>query len=285
MAVRDQDPIFQRERLRDRLKKARDAAGLTQREVAEALEWSPSKVVRIENGAVGVSITDVRVLLQQYSVTDSAQVDEILDMARSARQPPWWSPYRGVATPEFLTYLAYESAAAAIRNFESNLVPGLLQTEEYARATFQGMGTPGERAEALMNLRLERQDRLVHADGPELTFILDESVVRRRVGNERVMENQLKKLITINELPNVKVMVVPFAAGVYPQFRSPYVLFEFLNSDDDMVAYTEGPSGQVIVSEKAPGARRATQPSDYLDAFVLVEKTVAVEATEDFLFG
>ncbi|MBM9509040.1 helix-turn-helix domain-containing protein [Actinacidiphila acididurans] len=284
MAVRDQDPIFQRERLRDRLKKARDAAGLTQREVAEALEWSPSKVVRIENGSVGVSITDARVLLSHYAVTDSGQVQEILDMARSARQPPWWAPYRGVAASEFLTYLAYETSAAAVRNFQSSLVPGLLQTEDYARIVFGEVET-AERAEALLNLRLERQDRLLQPDGPELTFILDEATVRREVGGKRVMENQLKRLLVVNELPNVKVMIAPFSAGIYAQFRSPYVLFEFPNSEDDMVAYLETPDGQVLFSEKAPGYKGENRPTDYLDAFIQVEKTVAVEATENFLFG
>lgn len=281
MPTREQDPIFQRERLRDRLRKAREATGLKQRQVAESLEWSPSKVIRIENGTVGVSITDVRVLLAHYEVTDQEQVREITAMARAAKQPPWWAPYRGVANSEYLTYVSYETSASVVRNFETNLVPGLLQTEEYAKAVIED-----ENANALLlDLRLERQDRLIRPDGPELFFIMDESVIRRGVGNQGIMRNQLERFLALNELPNISIMVIPFSAGIYPQFRSPYVIFEFADSGDDLVAYLENPDGQVIFSEKNPSYGGVKKPSDYLDAFWYVEKNVAKEISEEILFS
>ncbi|MEE1939381.1 helix-turn-helix transcriptional regulator [Streptomyces sp. TRM 70361] len=278
MPAQKQDPIFQRERLRDRLRKAREGANITQREVAEALDWSPSKIIRIENGSVGVSITDLRALLSHYGVADPEQVQELTSMARAAKQPPWWAPYRGVAKPEYLTYISYETSASVIRNFETNLVPGLLQTEEYAREVI------GDADPLLLDLRLERQDRLMNSEGPEAFFILDETAVRRVVGNEKIMRHQLEKLLTANELPNVKIMVVPFTAGIYPQFRSPYVIFEFTDSSDELVAYLENPDGQVVFSEKNPGYAGPKKPSDYLDAFWTVEKSIALEVSDELLF-
>ncbi|MFE3263673.1 helix-turn-helix domain-containing protein [Streptomyces sp. NPDC059215] len=280
MPTQEQDPIYQRERLRDRLRKAREAAHHTQRDVAESLEWSPSKIIRIENGSVGVSITDVRVLLDHYGVSDPSDVRELTDMARAAKQPPWWAPYRGIAHPDYLTFISYETSASIIRNFQTALIPGLLQTEEYAREIINNAKTDPQ----LLDLRLERQDRLLRQDGPELFFILDESAIRRVVGNQGIMRNQLEKLLTLNELPNVTVLVAPFSAGLYPQFRSPYVIFEFTDVSDDLVAYLESPDGQVLFSEKNPGYSGPRKPSDYLDAFWSVEKTVAQEVSENLLF-
>ncbi len=258
---------------------------MKQREVAEQLDWSPSKVIRIEAGSVGVSVTDVRVLLTHYGITDPEQVAALTEMARAARRPPWWASFRSWVSPDFEMYLGYESSASIIRNFESNLVPGLLQTEEYAREVLQRLGTGDERMEQLVQLRLERQDRLIQPDGPEIFFILDEAAVRRIVGSEGTMKKQYEKLLTVHEMPNVTVLTVPFSAGIYPQFRSPYVLFEFLGDEDDMVAYLENADGEAILSEKALGRTSPRRPTDYLDDFWKVEKGVATEVTRDFLFG
>ncbi|MCX5369068.1 helix-turn-helix domain-containing protein [Streptomyces sp. NBC_00015] len=278
-----QDPIYQGHRLRKRLRAARESAGLTHIDVAEALEWSPSKINRIETGKVGLTITDARVLLELYGITDSGQVREITDMARAARRPPWWAAYRSIAAAEFLRYLSYESSAIRIRNFESNLIPGLLQTEEYAKEVF---GMPGGtvNVEALLELRLERQDRIVRANGPELFFVLDEAAIRRIVGSAQIMKNQYEKLLTLNEMENVTIKVAPFTAGLYRQFRSPYVLFQFPEEDEDLVAYLEKPDGQVLLSERSPfTGMDAKDPSDYLDDFWFVEKQVALDLTEEFL--
>lgn len=281
MPMHEQDPGYQRERLREKLREARTAARLTQRQVAEALEWSPSKIIRIENGVVGISITDVRVLLGQYGVSDPAVIRELTDMARAAKQPPWWTPYRGIAHPDYLTFIAYETTASIIRNFQTTLIPGLLQTEEYARKVIEDAKSDPQ----LLELRLERQDRLLKSDGPELFFILDESAIRRVVGNEAIMRNQMENLLTLNELPNVTVRMAPFSAGLYPLCRSPYVIFDFAPANDDLVTYLESPDGQVIFSEKNPGYSGPRKPADYLDAFWDVERNIAKEVSEDLLLG
>ncbi|MFK0172379.1 helix-turn-helix domain-containing protein [Streptomyces sp. NPDC090306] len=277
-----QDPIYQGHRLRKRLRAARESAGLTHTDVADALEWSPSKINRIETGKVGLAITDTRALLDLYGVDDPAEVQEITAMARAARLPSWWAPYRTVASPDFLRYLSYETSAIRVRNFEPNLIPGLLQSEDYARDL---IGTSSEKAESLLTLRLERQDRIVHAGGPDMHFIIDESVIRRVIGGERTMKGQFEKLLLLNELENVNIKVVPFTAGLYPQFRAPYVLFQFPEEDEDLVVYLERPDGSVLLSERSAYASTGTkEPADYLDDFWFVERNVAQDLSEEFLF-
>ncbi|MFJ9634953.1 helix-turn-helix domain-containing protein [Streptomyces sp. NPDC101175] len=287
MSVLDEekDPIYQGRRLRKRLRAARERAGLTHTDVASRLEWSPSKINRIETGKVRLTLTDSQALLGLYGVEDAAQIEEIADLVRAARRPPWWAGYRGVAAEEFLQYLSFESSAIRIRNFESNLVPGLLQTEEYAREVLKASLGETSATDALLTLRLERQERVVRADGVELFFILDEAAVRRIVGSAKTMKNQCEKLLALNEMDNVTVKVAPFTSGLYPQFRSPYVLFQFPeDEEEDLVAYLEKPDGQVLLNERSaftgPGMR---DPSDYLDDFWHVERHVAVNLEEEFL--
>lgn len=277
------DPIYQGRRLRKRLRAAREHAGLTQPDVAESLDWSPSKINRIETGKVGLTLTDSRALLTLYGIEDAAQIEETADLVRAARRPPWWAGWRGVAAAEFLQYLSFESSAIRIRNFESNLVPGLLQTEEYAREVFNALGENSD-TDALLALRLERQERVVRTDGAELFFILDEAAVRRIIGSAKLMKNQYEKILTLNEMENVTVKVAPFTSGIYPQFRSPYVLFQFPEEEEDLVAYLEKPDGQVLLNERSAFTNTGTrEPSDYLDDFWHVERQIAVPLEEEFL--
>ncbi|GHE77158.1 transcriptional regulator [Streptomyces longispororuber] len=283
-----QNPLFLRQRLRDRLRKAREAANLTQRQVAEDLDWSPSKLIRIENGKIGVSVTDVMALLTKYQVNEEDH-EALLELARSARQLPWYWPYRSVASPEFQAYLAYEGSASIVRAFERNVMPGLLQTEAYMRALLGGFTQEGgmsgdrEEMEARIQLRLERQQRVITPESGQFFFILDEAALRRVIGSEAVMRQQHEQLLAANDMPNVTVMYVPFSAGIYPFFRTPYAVFEFEGSDDDIVAYLETPDGEVLLSERTPSGGKKKQPADYLDAFWKVERSVAKELTEESL--
>lgn len=289
--ILSENPMFLRQRLRDRLKKAREAAELTQQEVADAFGWSPSKVIRIENGKIGVSVTDTMALASRYNIAAEEQ-QELVDLARAARQPSWYAPYKEVMTPALEAYLTYEESATIVRNYERNVVPGLLQTEEYARALLQslqeetddaGAGAGQRHLELRVDLRMKRQKALESQDA-QFFFILDEAVLHRVVGSEAVMHQQHETLLRLNGLPNVTILYVPFTAGPYPLFRSPYQLFQFGPSDDDLVAYLESPSGEALLSERASLGDH-TEPTDYLDAFWSVEKTLARPVTREALFG
>jgi transcriptional regulator with XRE-family HTH domain len=272
--------MFLRQRLRDRLKRAREAAGLTQQQVADAFGWSPSKVIRIENGKIGVSITDTMALSDKYGL-DIVERTELVNLAKAARQPSWYSAYKSVMTPELEAYVAYEESAAIVRNFERNAVPGLLQTEEYARTLLQKL-LPGRDLELSVELRMRRQKAL-ESEESKFFFILDESVLRRTVGSEAIMRQQLEALLRVNAFPNVQIQYVPFSQGFYPLFRTPYAIFEMPGESDALVAYLETPDGEVVLTESTARSGTRREPADYLDAFWEVEKTFAQEVNEGIL--
>jgi transcriptional regulator with XRE-family HTH domain len=276
--VPDQDPQFAKRRLSRRLRVAREAAGKTQKDVVEELVWSNSKVIRLEAGDVGISVTDLRALLQLYGVTDQAEIDELTEMVKVSRLQPWWSKYNRVINPSFAAYLGYETSAIIVRNFESNLVPGLLQTEDYMRALI--LDTEGNRDQAV-TLRLERQRRITEA-GTKQFFIMDEAATRRVIGSAEIMRAQLDHLLTMNERPDIEIMVVPFERGIYPLFRSSYVIYEFPDANDDLVAYVESIDGSIVLSEKAPTATQR-KPSDYLKEFWGIETEYAEAFSEEFV--
>jgi transcriptional regulator with XRE-family HTH domain len=238
-------PVVQRRRLRTELRKARLEERLTQEQVAEAMDWSLSKVIRIENGSVGISTNDLKALLRLYKVTDADRIDDLVAHAKAGRERSWWSGYREIAPQSLLQLIGYESAAFVTRNFETLLVPGLLQTEEYARAIFKEFETLTH-LETLVEIRMRRQDLLDRADPPLLFFILDEAVVRRQIGGKAVMRRQLQRLVEAADRPNVTIEVVPFSAGAHPGLQGPFVIVEFPDPEDDDVLFLESARGDVI---------------------------------------
>src|SRR6185312_4330001 len=196
MAGNNPSPVVQRRRLRTELRKARQDAGLTQEQVADAMDWSLSKVIRIEAGTVGISTTDLKALLNHYQIDDPDLSSQLVALARAARERSWWSVYRDAAPPGVLQLIGYEAASYIIRNFETLLIPGLLQTEDYARAVFMTLeeGATAERVNTSVEIRMRRQDQLDRDDPPLLFFILDEAVVRRLIGGRDVMRRQIHSL-------------------------------------------------------------------------------------------
>ncbi|MFF1682717.1 helix-turn-helix domain-containing protein [Streptomyces sp. NPDC058256] len=265
------DPVLQRRRLRERLRQLREAKELTQRDVAEALEWSLSKVIRIETGTVRVSITDFRALLQHYKVTDPAVVNELTELARAARIQPWWDKYKKDAPRGFLHSLAYETNALRIHTFEPALIPGLLQTEEYALTVLELL-CPPEKATSLAELRLERQERLFRDNGPDLHFVIDENAITRIVGNPSIMRRQLEHLQEMLDHPQVTLRFMPFGAGLYRHFRTSYVIFEFENPQAETVLYLEPPEEHdSIVREGQQEWDSEISPQHYLSNFFGLE--------------
>ena len=241
MAGNNPSPVVQRRRLRTELRKARQDAGLTQEQVADAMDWSLSKVIRIEAGTVGISTTDLKALLSHYQIDDPDLTSQLVALARAARERSWWSVYRDAAPPGVLQLIGYEAASYIIRNFETLLIPGLLQTEDYARAVVMTLeeGATAERVNTSVEIRMRRQEQLDRDDPPLLFFILDEAVVRRLIGGRDVMRRQIHSLIEAAAKPNVTIEVVPFSAGTHPGLRGPFVIIEFPDPGDDDVLYLE----------------------------------------------
>ena len=243
------DPVAMRRRLRTELKRLRVDARLTQRQVATALEWSLSKIVRIENGTSGVSTTDLRALLAHFGASKPTEVEELITLARYSRRLPY-SDYRDVLSAEAIRFFGLEASASVIRQVHPLIVPGLLQIEEYTRAILHGVGRAEARVNRLVDSRRERQERLWNNDGASTyTCILDEAVLRRPVGGAAVMRRQLDHVVRVAALPHVEVRVLPFERGAHRGILGPFVILEFANAADLPVLYLEDSRGSATLAE------------------------------------
>jgi transcriptional regulator with XRE-family HTH domain len=261
-------PLVQRRRLRTELKKARQESGLTQEQVASEMEWSLSKTIRIESASSvsGIRANDLKALLQLYGVKDPEKVDSLLALARVARERSWWSAYRDIAPPSLLKLIEYESVASAVQQFETIFIPGILQTEDYARAVIQDYYDyrPGsDTLRALVELRTQREDLFDAENRPSFKFILDEAVVRRLVGGSSVMRRQLKRLIAVADKPKVTVEVIPFSAGLHTGMKGPFEIIDFADPSDSDIVYLETPRGDIF-SEDPEEALRYREAFDGL---------------------
>ncbi|MGW1257456.1 helix-turn-helix domain-containing protein [Streptomyces sp. NPDC002513] len=241
--ARDIDPSLNRRRLRIELRKAREQAGLTQRDAADALEWSLSKLIRLEAGTVSLSVTDLRALLQLYGVTDPGVVTGLEEAARGSKGPSWWAPYNDMVRPQFAQYLGYESAATSIRFYHPSVIYSLLQIEDYTLAQLAPREN-GELARRSAELRTTRQERIFDGDnGPDVQIVLDEAVVRRVIGGPGVMRRQLEHLKTMSRHPRVSLRLLPFTAGAHYSMGASFTLLGFTDGDD--LLYLEGATGSV----------------------------------------
>lgn len=242
-------PLMLRRRIRTELRTARLKKDLTQEQVARAMEWSLSKMNRIEKAKTGISANDLKALLRLYGITDKERIEELLALARSARESPWWSRYNDIAPPTLLELIEYEYAASAVSQFETTFVPGILQTEDYASAIlhgFYGEKSPAERVAALVELRTRRRDLLTSENAPTFSFVLDESVIHRLVGSPAIMSQQFMHLVTMAELSNVTIQIVPYTAGLHPGMKGPFEVVQFADAPDENIVFLEGPRGDFI---------------------------------------
>lgn len=245
-------PVVQRRRLRTELRRVRLDAGLTQDQVATAMDWSLSKLIRIENGSVNISTNDLRAILAYYKITDEKRISELITISRAARERSWWSSYSDSVSPRLLQLIEYETAALIARNFQPLLIPGMLQTDEYARISLEQLAPPqmpGDRVDALFNVRMKRQELLRRSDAPLQFFIMDEAVIRRVVGGEGIMRRQLQHVAEVSEMPNVTVEVVPFSAGLFSGLQSQFLMYEFPDAADDDVLYLEDQRGNLLIRD------------------------------------
>ena len=218
------------------------------------MDWSTSKVLRIERGDVGVSKNDLKALLDYYGITAPEVVEDFVQMAQLSRRAGW-EKYRGVHSPEFFRYLSMESSASYIRQYEPMVIPGLLQTEDYARAVlrqFVGEDDQNDLVERRVQVRLERQELMDHRDRPVMSFVVDEGVLLRVVGGYKVWRAQLEHLKTLAKTDLTEIRVVRFEAGEYLGMQGPFVLLEFTDADDDDLLYLEDQRGGPLQSFEDP---------------------------------
>jgi transcriptional regulator with XRE-family HTH domain len=271
-----------RRKLRAALRRAREESGYTQEHAARALDWSLSKLIRIEAGIVGLSTVDCKALLDLYGVTDAAQIGTLVELARVSRRKPWWFEHKDSLDPVFTKYLGLEAGASTLRTFQSLTVPGLFQTPEYAAEVTGGAWVDplsDETVGRMVQVRLARQREVFdRAEPPTLVSVLDEGVLRRAVGSSEVMRGQLTHLAALAEQPNVTVLVVPFSAGV-PVYLNSFVVLSFPDPEDTDVVYMEGTSGQQVIEDGNPIAQykstfeRLVQKSlDPAESVALIQK-------------
>lgn len=235
----DGSPAVARHRLRRALREAREEKRFTQRQVATALEWSMSKINRIEAGDVTVSSTDLQALLRLFEVTDSDRVRRLTEQARLSRRRDWWdrAPYRERLTQAMIQLAQFERDVSVIRSFQPKVLPGMLQTHEYAQAILSGAWS-AQLSEEVQATRLEvrvhqREQFLARSEPPECFVVLDESVLLREVGGPAVVADQLYDLLGLIRGGRVTVRILPFShPGSYAAFGS----FFLCGDPDDDVA-------------------------------------------------
>lgn len=243
-------PTLARVRLGSELRLLREAAGLTREEAAERIRASAPKISRLELGRTGFKQRDVADLLDLYGLAEGARRRSLLGLARQANAPAWWSPYREAIPSWFEQYLGLEQAATAIRCYEAQFIPGLLQTEDYARSVFQLSGQlSGQDVEQRVRLRMERQRILTRSDPPRLWAIVDEAALRRPVGGPAVMRGQLARLSEAAEERHITLQVLPFRAGGQPASGRPVTLLQFVPGELPDVVYLEHLDRAVYLSK------------------------------------
>jgi transcriptional regulator with XRE-family HTH domain len=235
----DQGPVVQSALLRSELIRLRKDSGLTQEQVAQDLDWSPSKLIRVEGGRSSITKVDLDALLKQYGVSSESHRERLQALNRGARERAWWASYREEIHSTYLDYVGYEAGAAYIRQFQQGYVPGLLQTPEYAQV-LTANSVDAIRAGTAVKFRLQRQVELAKRSNPPRQYhLVDEAVIRRHVGikvDPAIMPDQLRHIADRAESEEtLTVRVVPFQAGAYPGLSGPFTLLEFDGAMPDLL--------------------------------------------------
>ncbi|RVU23810.1 XRE family transcriptional regulator [Streptomyces antnestii] len=276
-------PAVRRRRLGAELRALRARAGLTSGETARLVGWHQSKVSRIETGRSGVKPADVRLLLDAFEVSDDALRDLLVSLAGSedGGGRHWWHAYRSLLPPAYRDFISLEAQACRVRTVETSVVPGLLQTPDYARAVTRAAvgGLPDGQVDALVEVRIARQDVLRSPSPVRLSAVLDEAVLRRRVGGPRVMAEQLRHLAAVARLPHVRLQVLPFASGEHVGLTGPFVVFSFPNTSDLDVVVLDHLTSSLYLERKE-------DLKAYTDAFTSLQRhALSPEDSLDFIAG
>ncbi|WP_316525233.1 helix-turn-helix domain-containing protein [Kitasatospora brasiliensis] len=255
--------------LGSQLRRLREARGITREDAGYAIRASESKISRMELGRVSFKERDVADLLSLYGVDDGVEREALLGLVREANKSGWWHSFNDVLPGWFQTYVGLEEAAQLIRTYEVQFIPGLLQSEEYARAVF-GQSRPAineEEVERRVSLRLRRQKLLTEGANPRLWAVIDEAALRRPVGGPEVMRGQVQYLIDIAEQANVVIQVMPFRFGAHAGESGAFTILRFPEQDLADVVYLEQLTSALYLDKR-----------DDVDAYIQVMERLCVDS-------
>jgi hypothetical protein len=253
------------------LRRLRETSGVSRERAGWEIRASESKISRMELGRVGFKERDVEDLLTLYGIDEPGERDALLSAARQANTPGWWHRYNDVQPKWFETYLGLEAAAALIRTYEVQFVPGLLQSREYARAVVMiGHGAAGlDEIDRRVDVRMARQQLLTRPGAPHLWAVLDEAVLRRPIGGRTVMRTQIAALIDATKLPNVTIQVVPFSAGGHAAAGGAFTILRFPDAELPDVIYMEQLTTALYLDKR-----------DDVDSYAAAMERLCVEALQ-----
>lgn len=240
----DQGPVVQSALLRTELIRLRKDSGLTQEQVAQDLDWSPSKLIRVEGGRSSITKVDLDALLTAYGISSESHRERLQALNRGARERAWWADYRDELDPAYVDYVGYEAGAAYIRQFQQGYIPGLLQTPAYAKV-LTANSVDAVRAGTAVKFRLQRQTELAKRSSPPRQYhVVDEAVIRRHVGvsqDPAIMPDQLRHIADRAESEErLTVRVIPFRVGAHPGLSGPFTLLEFDGAMADLLYLDAG---------------------------------------------
>jgi transcriptional regulator with XRE-family HTH domain len=260
-------PTVTRRRLALEIKRARERAGMTQERVAAYFEWNAAKVARMENARSNIPPRDVKDLLKIYGNEDEELLESLLKLSRNSKQRTWYTQYRDVLRGDLISL---EAEADIVKYWEPNVVPGILQTEDYARALMEAGLPPKERKnlDRHLALRMGRQKRLTDQNPLQVSAVIDQSVIHRVIGDMEAMHPQLERLIELSKLDNVLIQVLPFDAGAHPLHGGPMTIIEFPELSDLDAVYLEGIASDQTI-EEPPEVKRYQREFEKLQATAL----------------
>ncbi|MFI6871746.1 helix-turn-helix domain-containing protein [Nocardia sp. NPDC050406] len=247
--VAERGPTALRIAVGGQLRKLREECGITREAAGDHIRGSHAKISRLELGRTGFKERDIRDLLSLYGVNDPGEREAFLELVRKVNQPGWWHRFSDLLPQWFETYLGLEHAAKSIRTYEGQLIPGLLQTPDYARSVV-ALGHDAD-AERRVSLRRRRQELLTRPGAPSFWAVLDEAVLHRPVGGTKVLKEQIEYLVEMSQRPNVTIQIVPFAAGGHAAAGSSFTMLRFAEPELPDIVYLEQLTSALYLDRRA----------------------------------
>lgn len=276
LPTKRQLPTVRLRRLAGELRGLRTACGMTRDEVAEDTGINSATLYRIETARVRPQRRTLVALLDKYGVSDQAKRTELIDLSKQATQLGWLQAYESELPEEYTAYISFESEARNIHNYESLFVPGLLQTEDYARSVIRGVlpTASDEEVQRRVEARLNRQESINKDDSLRLWAIMDEAVIQRAVGGNEIMATQLRHLVEAAKQPHITLQVIPFTSGAHAGMPGSFVVMEFPSPADPALVYIDSMAGDLFLEREAD-VRRYTVVFEHLRATALDPATSA----------